>query len=107
MHIWRASRALPFFCALLLIASGAQAQLASTLTPEQRADIDAIAHKVLEVTGVPSASLAVVKDGKIAYVQAYGDARLDPKMPATTQMSYSVGSISKQFTSTAVMRNKS
>ena len=103
MHIWRASRVLPFFCALLLIASGAQAQLASTLTPEQRADIDAIAHKVLEVTGVPSASLAVVKDGKIAYVQAYGDARLDPKMPATTQMSYSVGSISKQFTSTAVL----
>ncbi len=73
------------------------------LTAEQRDDIDGIAHKVLETTGVPSASLAVVKDGKIVYAQAYGDARLEPKLPATTQMAYSIGSISKQFTAAAVL----
>ena len=73
------------------------------LTPEQRTEIDSIANKVLETTGVPSVSLAVVKDGKIAYTQAYGDARLEPKLAATTQMAYSIGSISKQFTATAVM----
>ena len=81
----------------------AHAQPGSALTAEQRANIDSIAHKVLETTGVPSASLAVVKDGKIVYVQAYGDARLDPKVPATPQMAYSIGSISKQFTATAVL----
>jgi CubicO group peptidase (beta-lactamase class C family) len=45
----------------------------------------------------------VVKDGKIVYTQAYGDARLDPKTSATPQMRYSIGSISKQFTAAAIL----
>ena len=65
--------------------------------------IDAIAQDVLQKTGVPSASVAVVKDGKIAYIQAYGDAKLDPKTPAAATMRYSIGSISKQFTATAIL----
>jgi len=88
---------------LLLAASAVQAQSASALSSEERANIDSIARKVMETTGVPSASLAVVEDGKIAYAQAYGDARLDPKTPATIQMAYSIGSISKQFTAAAAM----
>ena len=52
---------------------------------------------------MPSASIAIVKDGRIAYLQAYGLARLSPPMEATPQMQYSVGSISKQFTAAAVL----
>ena len=52
---------------------------------------------------MPSASIAVVKDGRIAYLQAYGQARLSPPMDATPQMQYSIGSISKQFTAAAVL----
>ena len=74
-----------------------------TLAPELRANIDELVHKVLATTGVPSASLAVVKDGKIAYLQAYGDARLDPHTPASPEMRYSIGSISKQFTAAAIL----
>src|SRR5271165_3731898 len=73
------------------------------LSAELRADIDDILHKVLATTGVPSASLAVVKDGKIAYVRAYGDARLDPRTTASPEMRYSIGSISKQFTAAAIL----
>ena len=75
----------------------------STLTPELREKIDRAATKALADTGVPSASIAVVKDGKIAYLQAYGDARLEPKTPARPAMRYSVGSISKQFTAAAIL----
>jgi D-alanyl-D-alanine carboxypeptidase len=75
----------------------------STLAPELREKIDQAAKKTLADTGVPSASVAVVKDGKIAYLQAYGDARLDPKTPAQPSMRYSIGSISKQFTAAAVL----
>jgi CubicO group peptidase (beta-lactamase class C family) len=89
--------------ALLSLSAFLTGQSASPLSPEQRSNIDDIAHKVLEATGVPSASLAVVKDGKIAYAQAYGNARLDPPLPATPQMAYSIGSISKQFTVAAVL----
>ena len=52
---------------------------------------------------MPSASVAIVKDGAIAYLQAYGDARLEPKTPAKSEMRYSIGSISKQFTAAAML----
>ena len=58
---------------------------------------------MLESTGAPSASIAVVRDGRIAYLQAYGKARIEPAVPATTEMRYSIGSISKQFTAAAIL----
>jgi D-alanyl-D-alanine carboxypeptidase len=57
----------------LVCSSAAQ----TDLTPALRASVDDIARKILATTGVPSASLVVVKNGQIAYLQAYGDARLD------------------------------
>jgi len=65
--------------------------------------MDAAAAQVLAATGVPSASVAVVQDGKIAYVKAYGKARLAPAMDAAPEMQYPIGSISKQFTATAML----
>jgi CubicO group peptidase (beta-lactamase class C family) len=67
------------------------------------ASIDKTVAEILVKTGAPSASIAVVKDGKIAYAHAYGTANLETKMPATAQMRYSIGSISKQFTAAAVL----
>ncbi len=61
------------------------------------AKIDSAAVQVLRKTGTPSASVAVVVHGRVEYAQAYGDARLDPKMPAIPDMRYAIGSISKQF----------
>jgi CubicO group peptidase (beta-lactamase class C family) len=91
-------------CALLLLAvSLLHGQTESALSPQLRSSIDDIANQVLKTTGVPSASVAVVQDGKIAYVQAYGAAKLDPRTPATPQMRYSIGSISKQFTAAAIL----
>ena len=77
--------------------------LALPLAAQDTAAIDKIVADVLAKTGAPSASIAVVKDGKIAYVRAYGLARVEPPMPATPQMRYSIGSISKQFTAAAVL----
>jgi CubicO group peptidase (beta-lactamase class C family) len=77
--------------------------LQGTLSPDERQSIDQIARDTLSRTGVPSASLAVVKDGKIAYLQAYGDARLAPRVPARPAMRYSIGSISKQFAAVAIL----
>jgi D-alanyl-D-alanine carboxypeptidase len=69
--------------------------------------IDATAREVLAQTGVASASVAIVRDGRIAYTQAYGDARLatgsQPAVMATPAMRYSIGSISKQFTAAAIL----
>ena len=103
--IHRIRRAPALACALLLLfaVSLLPAQTESSLSPQLRTSIDDIANQVLKTTGVPSASIAIVQDGKIAYVQAYGAAKLDPHTPATPQMRYSIGSISKQFTAAAIL----
>ena len=89
------------FVAILFVPASAQVQ--SSLSPELRQKIDHAATDVLAATGVPSASIAIVEDGQIAYVQSYGEARIDPLTPARSEMRYSVGSISKQFTATAIL----
>jgi CubicO group peptidase (beta-lactamase class C family) len=86
---------------LVCVAVGAHAQ--TQLSADLIEKVDKVATDTLARTGVPSASIAIVKDGRIAYVKAYGDARLDPKTPATPQMRYSIGSISKQFTAAAIL----
>ncbi len=83
----------------LALAANAQTQLSPKLIDQ----IDRVANDTLARTGVPSASVAIVKDGQIVYTKAYGDARLDPRTPATPQMRYSIGSISKQFTAAAIL----
>jgi CubicO group peptidase (beta-lactamase class C family) len=80
---------------LLLFATPAFAQ--------DTTSIDKAVGEILAKTGAPSASIAVVKDGKIAYLHAYGNAHIDPPRAATTDMRYSIGSISKQFTTAAIL----
>ena len=75
----------------------------TTLGPEVTAGVSEIANKVLALTGVPSASVVIVKDGRIAWTQAYGMARLQPPTPAVPAMRYSIGSVSKQFTAAAIL----
>jgi len=87
--------------ALMLACSSAQAQ--TQLPSDMQQKIDKVAADALAKTGVASASVAVVKDGQIAYLRAYGNARLDPATPATPAMRYSIGSISKQFTAAAIL----
>jgi len=92
---------------VLSLAAAAPAQTVETLDPALQNRIDRIAAQVLDQTGVPSASVAVVKAGKLVYTHAYGQARLatptTPAVPATPQMRYSIGSISKQFTAAAIL----
>jgi D-alanyl-D-alanine carboxypeptidase len=76
---------------------------AQGLPPELQQKIDQIATDTLTKSGAPSVSIAVVKDGRVAYVHAYGNASLDPATPAKADMRYSIGSVSKQFTATAVL----
>ena len=86
-----------------LLAPVASAAAQSSVPASTRAQIDSAARAVLAATGAPSASIAVVRDGAIVYTNAYGSARLDPRTPATASMRYSIGSISKQFTATAIL----
>jgi|SRR5450759_20631 len=89
--------------ALLVAAAASPVRAQESLPADMRASIDRAANEVLDASGAPSASIAIVRDGQIAYVHAYGRARLDPSVPARADMRYSIGSISKQFTSAAIL----
>ncbi len=96
-----------FFALAFNPAHPPSAQSISALDPALESRVDRIAQQVLEETGVPSASVAVVQHGKLVYTHAYGYARLatdsSPAIPATPEMRYSIGSISKQFTAAAIL----
>lgn len=79
------------------------AQPDARVPPALAAKIDGIATDALKHAGVPSVSIALVSGGEIVYSHAYGDARLQPKTPATPAMRYGIGSISKQFAAAAVL----
>lgn len=89
------------FASFLLLA--APSFLTAQLAPDLRSKIDAAAQKVLTDTGVPSAQVGIVQNGRIVYTAAFGMARLQPPTKSTPEMAYPVGSISKQFTATAIL----
>lgn len=92
-----------FFVFAFLLSVCCVGQPNPQLPAPVRANIDKTARDVLARTGVPSASIAIVRNNQISYLQAYGDARVQPRTAATPDMRYAIGSISKQFTATAIL----
>jgi CubicO group peptidase (beta-lactamase class C family) len=83
---------------LALLAFPAAAQ---PLTQAEIGKIDQAVAKALADTGVPSAEVAVVRDGKIVLDKAYGKA--SETLPASTALPYQIASNSKQFTAMALL----
>ncbi len=85
----------------LLAAPVAVPAAVHPLTPADTAAIDKAAAEILARTQVPSASIAIVEDGRIVYAHAYGEQAAG--VPATTAARYPIASISKQITATAIL----
>jgi CubicO group peptidase (beta-lactamase class C family) len=81
-----------------LIALPATAQ---PLTPAEVSRIDQLVADTLKNTGVPSAEVAVVRDGKLVLDKAYGKA--NEGVPARPNLPYQIASNSKQFTAMALL----
>ncbi|MEO5903747.1 MAG: serine hydrolase domain-containing protein [Gemmatimonadaceae bacterium] len=83
----------------VLVSTAMSASVQTTFEPR----VDSIATSVLRTTGVPSENIAVVQHGRLVLAKAYGFANLDPQQPAASGMRYGIGSISKQFTASAML----
>lgn len=57
----------------------------------------------LEAAGAPSVSVAVIRDGRTVYTQAFGQADIAKRRAASVETRYAVGSISKQFTAAGLL----
>lgn len=75
---------------------------AQNLSASEAAKVDAIVTQSLARTGVPSASIAIVRGGKTVFAKAYG--KQSETMPvARADVKYPIASISKQFTAAAML----
>ena len=87
--------------AFTLALSFSTQSAAQQLTPAERGRVDSAGVAILKATGAPSVSIAIVRGAQIVYERAYGDGR--GATPAISSMRYAIGSVSKQFTATAIL----
>ncbi|MFB5676809.1 serine hydrolase [Paenibacillus terreus] len=59
--------------------------------------------KAMADMNVPGAQVAIIKDGKVIFSEAFGYANLDEKIPMTREHILPIGSSSKSFTAAAAM----
>lgn len=85
-------------CALLLpVAATAQ-------TPPEFAAARRVIDSLMTAHRLPSVSVAVAKDGRVTWEQAFGLADREKSVAATPNTAYSLASISKPFTATGLMK---
>jgi CubicO group peptidase (beta-lactamase class C family) len=80
-----------------------QAQEKLAVNASNLKSVEANINKALQEKKIPSVVIAIAKDGKIIYEQAFGYADVYKKIKATTHTSYQLASASKPFTATAIM----
>ena len=94
---------MPRLTIFVFLSFPAIAAAQASLTDVQRHRVDSAANAVLQSTGAPGAAIAIVRDGRIVDERASGRGRIEPDVPASPSMRYGIGSVSKQFTATAVL----
>ena len=66
--------------------------------------IDSLATEFLRTTHTPAISVAVLRGSDTLVMKGYGEASINPRRDANAGTVYRIGSITKQFTSAAIMR---
>ena len=69
-----------------------------------KARIDSLAESFLSTTHTPGLSIAVLRGSDTLVMKGYGFADVQTHRPATASTVYRIGSITKQFTSSAIMQ---
>lgn len=99
-------RSIPLTAALLLtalpLALGAQSALPSVA--KVRRTLDSLAADFANPKNVPATAIAVVRGTDTLLFRAYGKANLELGTPATVTTVFRIGSVTKQFTSSAVLQ---
>jgi CubicO group peptidase (beta-lactamase class C family) len=70
----------------------------AAITPE----LDALAAESMVEWKVPGIAIAIVQDGEIALLKAYGQRDVEAGLPVTTRTQFTIGSITKTFAATGL-----
>ena len=85
----------------LAIGSAASQQPAKNVAA---ARVDSLANAFLATTHTPAVSIAVLRGSDTLVMKGYGEASVERHRPATASTVYRIGSITKQFTASEIMR---
>ena len=93
----------PALLTLLLLATGASPLQAQAARPDRFDGVRGAIHRLLDSASAPSLAVAVAKDGRILWEEAFGWQDREKQVPATVNTMYSLASISKPITATGLM----
>jgi CubicO group peptidase (beta-lactamase class C family) len=81
-----------------------QPDLLASLDPKEISKkVDAYVEAEIARRHIPGVSVAVTRRGEVIHAKGYGQANVELAVPATENTIYQIGSITKQFTATAIM----
>lgn len=92
--------------AMVLSIAGLMSSVLAASTPTENqlsVRVDAAVRRQMKDQRIPGLSLAVVRNGKVVKAAGYGVADLELNVPVRPQTIFEAGSITKQFTASAVM----
>jgi CubicO group peptidase (beta-lactamase class C family) len=93
-------RALLLVAAALAAAPAARAQQAA---PIDTAQIDSIIRKQVADKHIIGVSVGIMQNGKVVFARGYGAADLETGRPVTPSTMFAIGSVTKQFTCSALL----
>jgi len=94
---------LPRAC-ILIACTGAPLAAQAPAHPDFVARVDSLANAALKSLPAASIAIAVVHGSDTLLMRGYGTSDLASKRPATANTVYEIGSLTKQFTASAIMR---
>jgi CubicO group peptidase (beta-lactamase class C family) len=103
--VTRQNRVLSLILPIILLSAVAPIPARAQSAPAPAnlaADLDAMLANAFPADR-PGAAVILVKDGKVLYRKAFGLANLELKVPMQPENVFEIGSVTKQFTSTAVL----
>lgn len=92
-------------CVLGFIHYGLFLMFVGSLQAQSVTDrIDSTVQRAMTANNVPGMSVAIIKDGTIAFAKGYGLADRERNIPVTTQTRFAIASVSKTMTAVALMQ---
>jgi carboxylesterase type B/CubicO group peptidase (beta-lactamase class C family) len=97
-------RIAPFVAALERRASGKSTRGETpSASPVRPAELDSIVHAHFDGKGIVGLTVGVMQNGRVVFAQGYGLASIDKNTAVTPATMFPVGSVTKQFTCSAVL----
>src|ERR1700760_2643061 len=84
--------------------NGSPSAPAGSKIPSLPSLVDPLVNAAMSGQGAPGVTVALAKNGTMLYAQAYGSSDIATHSSAQTNTIFEIGSITKQFTATLIMK---